>query len=85
MLLSLLAGAGPWAAFLGLALVMVIAMVSGKLIPRREHERALRAEEKRGDGWKDAYLAEVARGDLRDKQLNEILTFVRRTPAKEAS
>jgi hypothetical protein len=85
MLLSLLAGAGPWAAFLGLAGFVVLAMLSGRLIPRREHERALRAEEKRGDGWHDAYMAEVARGDIRDQQLNEILTFVRRSPTKEAS
>jgi hypothetical protein len=72
----------------GSAIALLAATVwlvfTGRLIPRRVHERALQAEEKRGDGWKDAYLAEVARGDVRDQQMTEILTFVRRSPREMA-
>lgn len=58
---------------------------TGRLIPRRVHEQAVSAEQRQAAGWKDAYLAEVARGDLRDLQMAEILTFVRRTPSREAA
>jgi len=58
-------------------------LFTGRLIPRRIHEQAVARERERGDDWRDAYKAADARADLLDKQMGEVLSFVR--TAREAA
>lgn len=58
-------------------------LFTGRLIPRRIHEQAVDTERRRGDDWHDAFQAADARADLLDKQMGEVLTFVR--TAREAA
>lgn len=58
-------------------------LFTGRLIPRRIHEQAVTRERERADDWRDAYRAADARADLLDKQMGEVLTFVR--TAREAA
>jgi len=76
--------AGPWAAFLGLALLVVWLVFTGRLVPRRVHEQAITAERQRGDDFRDAHRAVLARCEVQDRQLDEILTFVRQAPREAA-
>jgi len=58
-------------------------LFTGRLVTRRIHEQAVGRERERGDDWRDAYRAADARADVLDKQMTEILTFVR--TAREAA
>lgn len=58
-------------------------LFTGRLVPRRIHEQAVTRERERADDWRDAYRAADARADLLDKQMGEVLTFVR--TAREAA
>lgn len=81
--LALLQG-GPWAAAVAVISLVVVSLVRGWLVPARAVEREQASLKQRGDDWRDAYLAEVARGEVRDAQMNEILQFVRRSyPPRE--
>lgn len=90
MWLSILTGAGPWAAFLGLALIGTWVVITGRLITRRAHEEAItaadrvaEAERRRADDWRQAAAAADARADLHGQQLAEILSVLR--PRKDAA
>lgn len=72
-----LQAAGPWAAFLLLALLVAWMVFTGRLVPRRVHEQAVAAERQRGDDFREAHRAVLARSEVQDRQLDEILTFVR--------
>ena len=85
MWLTILAGAGPWAAFLGLALIGTWVVITGRLITRRQHDeaiaaerRAAEAEQRRADDWRQAAAAADARADLHGQQLAEILSVLRK-------
>lgn len=81
--IALLQG-GPWAAVVSVISLVVVSLVRGWLVPGRTVEREQAALKQRGDDWRDAYLAEVARGEVRDAQMAEILQFVRRSyPTRE--
>jgi hypothetical protein len=70
----------PWitnGGAVGLLAAVAWMVFTGRLVPRRVHDQAVASERARGDDWRDAYRAEVARGETRDRQLGEILTFVR--------
>lgn len=54
-------------------------VLTGRLLPRRLHEKAVQQERQRGDDWRDAYRAMEARAAIQDQQMAEILTFVRAT------
>jgi hypothetical protein len=80
-----LAAAGPWAAFLGLAVGMTWLMASDRLITRKAVERAIQAErraaeaeQRRADDWRTAAAVADARADLHGQQLTEILSVLRR-------
>lgn len=47
---------------------------------RRRAESAIDAERRRADDWRDAHKAEVARGEVRDRQLEVIMSALRREP-----
>lgn len=80
----LLLRGGPWAAAVAAVSLVFVSLVRGWLVPGRTVEREQAALKQRGDDWRDAYLAEVARGEVRDAQMNEILQFVRRSyPTRE--
>lgn len=80
----LLLRGGPWAAAVAVVSLVVVSLVRGWLVPGRTVEREQAALKQRGDDWRDAYHAEVARGEVRDAQMAEILAFVRRSyPTRE--
>lgn len=81
--LPLILAGGPWAAVVAVVSLVVVSLVRGWLIPGRTVEREQEQMKQRGDDWRDAYLAEVARGEVRDAQMNEILQFVRRSYREE--
>lgn len=82
--LPLLLTGGPWAAAVSVISLVLLSLLRGWLVPGRTVEREQAALKARGDDWRDAYLAEVARGEVRDAQMNEILQFVRRSyPQRE--
>lgn len=58
-------------------------LFTGRLVPRRIHEQAVARERERGDDWRGAYQAADARADVLDRQMTEVLTFVR--TAREAA
>lgn len=80
---ELILAGGPWAAAVSVVSLVLVSLIRGWLIPGRTVEREQEQLRVRGDDWRDAYLAEVARGEVRDAQMNEILQFVRRNPARE--
>jgi hypothetical protein len=81
---TLILGGGPWAAAVAVVSLVLMSLIRGWLIPGRTVEREQTALKQRGDDWRDAYRAEVARGEVRDAQMNEILQFVRRNyPSRE--
>lgn len=70
----------PWATqggAVGLLAAVAWMVFTGRLVPRKVHEQAVSAERQRGDDWRDAYRAMEARGEIQDRQMSEILTFVR--------
>lgn len=82
--LPLVQAGGPWAAAVSVISLVLLSLLRGWLVPGRTVEREQAALKARGDDWRDAYHAEVARGEVRDAQMNEILQFVRRSyPARE--
>lgn len=75
---------GPWAAVIAVVTLVVVSLVRGWLVPGATVDRLEQQLRQRGDDWRDAYTAEVARGEVRDAQMAEILAFVRRSyPARE--
>jgi len=64
----------------GIASFVLWLVLTGRLVPRRQHEEAVAAQRQRGDDWHKAWDAEVARGDVRDRQLGEVLSALRRPP-----
>jgi hypothetical protein len=62
-------------------LLAVLAILTGRLIPLRTHEREMAREQKRGDDWHAAWQATEQRADESQGQLAEILTFVRQRSA----
>ena len=88
---GLLTAAGPWAALIALAVWITWTVLTGRLVTRRDLERAIaaerraaEAEQRRADDWRQAAAAADARADLHGQQLAEILTVLRR-PAKDAA
>lgn len=81
--LPLILSGGPWAAAVSVISLVLLSLIRGWLIPGRTVEREQAALNRRGDDWRDAYQAEVARGEVRDAQMNEILQFVRRNHREE--
>lgn len=81
--LPLILSGGPWAAAVSVISLVLLSLIRGWLVPGKTVEREQAALKQRGDDWRDAYLAEVARGEVRDAQMSEILQFVRRTPSRE--
>jgi len=77
--LPLIAAGGPWAAAVSVISLVLLSLLRGWLVPGRTVEREQAALKQRGDDWRDAYLAEVARGEIRDAQMTEVLQFVRRS------
>lgn len=71
---------GPWAAAVAVFMLVVVSLVRGWLVPGATVDRIEQQLRQRGDDWRDAYNAEVARGEVRDAQMTEILQFVRRYP-----
>lgn len=70
----------PWLFQGGVAGIVVWMLLTGRLIPRRMHEeRIAELRKANADLW-SALRAEVARGDVRDQQFNEILSYVRQRP-----
>lgn len=83
-ILPLVQAGGPWAFAVVLVSIVVTALVQGWLVPGKTVEREQAQLQGACKDWRDAYLAEVARGEVRDAQMNEILQFVRRQPRQEA-
>lgn len=81
--LPLLLAGGPWAAAVSVISLVLLSLIRGWLVPGRTVEREQASLKQRGDDWRDAYLAEVSRGEVRDAQMNEILQFVRRSYQRE--
>lgn len=80
----LILSGGPWAAAVSVVSLVLLSLIRGWLVPGRTVEREQAALKQRGDDWRDAYQAEVARGEVRDAQMAEILQFVRRNyPTRE--
>jgi hypothetical protein len=52
-------------------------LFTGRLVPRKIHEQAVERERQRAEDWRDAYRTENARTEIQDRQMAEILTFVR--------
>lgn len=75
----LLLSGGPWAAAVSVISLVLLSLLRGWLVPGRTVEREQEQLRQRGDDWRDAYRAEVVRGEVRDAQMNEILQFVRRS------
>lgn len=75
--------AGPGSA-VGLLAATVWLVFTGRLVPRRVHERAVAAEERRAADWKEAYQAELQRAEIRDRQMDEILAAIRNRPREAA-
>lgn len=76
----------PWVTqggAVGLLSAVAWMLFTGRLVPRRIHEQVVASEHQRGDDWRDAYKAENARAEIQDRQMAEILTFVR--AAREAA
>ncbi len=70
----------PWVTqggAVGLLSAVAWMLFTGRLVPRRIHEQVVASERQRGDDWRDAYKAENARAEIQDRQMAEILTFVR--------
>lgn len=78
----ILAG-GPWAAAVSVISLVLLSLIRGWLVPGRTVEREQAQLVARGDDWRDAYRAEVARAEVRDAQMQEILTFIRRSYPRE--
>lgn len=73
--------AGPWALFLGLCLLIVVAVLRGDLVSRRTHEDAIH----QGQMWQAAHMiSEQARQEERD-QKKELLEIGRANAAIIAS
>lgn len=83
MELPLILSGGPWAAAVTVISMVLVSLLRGWLVPGRTVEREQSALKQRGDDWRDAYHAEVARGEVRDAQMNEILQFIRRSYPRE--
>lgn len=67
----------PQGGAIGLLAAVAWMVFTGRLVPRRQHEEALCIERTRGDDWRDAYRATDARAEVLDRQMSEVLTFVR--------
>lgn len=78
--IPLLTAGGPWAFAVSLGSFVVMALLRGWLVPGRTVEREQAHLRQTAQDWKDAYMAEVVRGEVRDAQMNEVLQFVRRQP-----
>lgn len=61
-------------------LLAILAILTGRLIPIRTHEREMAREQQRGDDWHAAWQATEQRADEHQEQLTEILMFVRTRP-----
>lgn len=79
----LLKTGGPWAFAVAVISIVVTSLIRGWLVPGRTVEREQVQLQGAVKDWRDAYLAEVTRGEVRDAQMNEILQFVRRQPRQE--
>lgn len=67
---------------------VVLAIVTGKLLPRRtvddmlkERDRAIATEQARGDEWRKTAEAQDARNDLQARQIEHLLEATRTTNA----
>lgn len=70
----------PWVTnggAVGLLSAVAWMLFTGRLVPRRVHEELIASQRQRGDDWRDAYKTEAARAEIQDRQMAEILTFVR--------
>lgn len=79
---------GPWVALLGLLLAGLRAILSGALVPRStldvlnaQWERQLDESRERERGWRSAYDAEHAAGEVRSDQLNRLIVIGQTTEA----
>jgi hypothetical protein len=81
--IPLIVAGGPWAAVVAVVTLVVVSLVRGWLVPGRTVEREQAHLVQRGDDWRDAYRAEVSRAEVRDAQMQEILTFIRRSYPRE--
>lgn len=77
----------PQGGTVGLLGAVAWMVFTGRLIPRKVHDQAVAAERQRGDDWRAVSQAQAARVEIQDRQMAEILTFVRavREPPKEAA
>lgn len=68
---------GPWALFLSVCLIVLVAVIRGDLVPRKTHEDAIH----QGEMWRAAHMiSEQARQEERD-QKKELLEHSRLTAA----
>lgn len=67
----------PQGGAIGLLAAVAWMVFTGRLVPRRQHEEALAGERQRANDWRDAYRAADARAEIVDRQMSEVLTFVR--------
>lgn len=61
----------------GLAGLVLLAVLFGRLIPRSTHERELAQAAARGDEWRDIAQRQDARNDLLTAQVGELLELAR--------
>lgn len=73
---------------IGVLTLVIIAIVSGRLVPRKvledvraDRDARLAAEKARGDEWRAAALAQDERNDVQARQLSELLDTTRTTNA----
>lgn len=83
-LIPVLTAGGPWAFAATVISIVVTSLVRGWLVPGKTVEREQAQLQQAVKDWREAYLNEVARGEVRDAQMSEILQFVRRWPRQEA-
>jgi hypothetical protein len=62
---------------IGLLAATVWMVFTGRLVPRKVHEQAIAAERQRGDDWREVARTQTTRAELSDRQLDEVLAFVR--------
>lgn len=72
----------------GALIFVVLAIVTGRLVPRRsledvreDRDKRLGEANARGDEWRAAYQAENARNDLQGKHIEQLLEMSRTTNA----
>lgn len=82
-LIPVLTAGGPWAFGVTVVSLVLTSLLRGWLVPGRTVEREQSHLQRSATDWREAYMAEVARGEVRDAQMNEILHFVRRQPPRQ--